>query len=206
MKTRISFGLLVTLGLLLMVIAATLPSTAHGEDKSKKNAKGKTSTKEVYTGTAVVIGGGAGGRSRTFTLEITNQTSDAEAQQDQQILQTQGQDALMKAVGKQKLGYFSFEGQLGRDLNYVQETDTEDGRKIVILFERWLKMFAVRNGTRSEDYPFTYIELFIDSNGKGGGSMIGAAKVSMDQKHPGTLDVENFGTFPAKLMGVELRK
>ena len=39
----------------------------------------------------------------------------------------------MKAIGKQKLGYFSFEGQLGRDLNYVQETDTEDGRKIVIL-------------------------------------------------------------------------
>ena len=206
MKTRISFGLLITLCLLLMVIAATLPSTAHGEDKARKQEKEKTSTKEVYTGTAFDIGGGSGGRSRSFSLEITSHTSDQDAQQDQQILQTQGQDALMKAIGKQKLGYFSFEGQLGRDLNYVQETDTDDGRKIVVLFERWLKMFEVRNGTRSEDYPFTYIELFIDNNGKGEGSMIGAAKVSMDKKHLGTLDIENFGTFPAKLMGVELRK
>lgn len=205
MKQRISFRLVSTFCLLLMVIGATLPSIAHGDDKGKKQKKEKTSTKEVYTGTAVDIGGGSG-RTRTFTLEITSDTSDTDAQQDQQVLQTQGQDALMKAIGKQKLGYFAFDGQLGRDLNYVQETDTEDGRKIVILFERWLKMFEVRNGTRSEDYPFTYIELFIDSNGKGQGSMIGAAKVSMDKRHEGTLDVENFGTFPAKLMGVELRK
>ena len=204
MKKRISLASLVTLGLLLMVISTALPSTAHGDDKAKKNDTAKSSTKELYTGTAVDIGGG--GRSRSFTLEITSHTSDAEAQQDQQILQTQGQDALMKAIGKQKLGYFAFEGQLGRDLNYVQETDTEDGRKVVILFERWLKMFEVRNGTRSEDYPFTYIELFIDNNGKGQGSMIGAAKASIDKRHPGTLEVENFGTFPAKLMGVELRK
>src|SRR5256885_10035521 len=35
-------------------------------------------------------------------------------------------------------------------------------RKITVLFERWLKMFEVRNGTRSEDYPFTYLELFIN--------------------------------------------
>jgi hypothetical protein len=203
MKKKISLAS-ITLGLLLMVIATTLPSTAHGEDKAKKNNTEKPSTKEFYTGTAVDIGGG--GRSRTFTLEITGQTADADAQHDKQILQTQGQDALMKAIGKQKLGDFAFEGQLGRDLNYVQETDTQDGRKIVILFERWLKMFEVRNGTRSEDYPFTYIELFIDNNGKGQGSMIGAARASLDRRHPGTLDVENFGTFPAKLMGVELRK
>ena len=206
MRTKISFGLLITFVLLLMVIGTTLPSTTHGEDKVKKDDRGKTSTKEVYTGTAVDIGRGAAGRSRSFTLEITSHTADQDAQRDQEVLQTQGQDALMKAIGKQKLGYFSFEGQLGRDLNYVQETDTEDGRKIVILFERWLKMFEVRNGTRSEDYPFTYIELFIDNNGKGEGSMIGAAKASMDKRHLGTLDVENFGTFPAKLMGVELRK
>jgi hypothetical protein len=165
-----------------------------------------SSAKEIYTGTAVAIGGQFGGNSRSFTLEITGHTPDAQAQQDLQLLQTSGQDALMKAIGKDKLGFFSFDGQVGRDLNFVQETDTEDGRKIVVLFERWLKMFEVRNATRSEDYPFTYIELYIDDKGKGEGSLIGAAKVSMDKRHPGTLDVENFGTYPAKLMGVELRK
>ena len=205
MKTRISVSLLLTFCLLTLV-AASMPSIARSRGDDNKQGKKEISTKEVYTGTAVAIGGQSGGRSLPFTLEITGHTSDEDAQRDLQILQTQGQDALMKAIGKQKLGYFAFEGQVGRDLNFVQETDTEDGRKIVILFERWLKMFEVRNGTRSEDYPFTYLELYIDNNGKGEGSLIGAARVYLDKRHPGTLDVENFGTYPAKLMGVELRK
>jgi hypothetical protein len=191
---------------LTLVAAVSMQrSNVHAEDKPDRQ-KDETSTKEVYTGTAVAIGGGFGGRSQSFTLEITGHTSDAEAQQDLQILQTHGQDALMKAIGKTKLGYIAFVGQVGRDLNFVQETDTEDGRKITVLFERWLKMFEVRNGTRSEDYPFTYVELFINDKGKGEGSLIGAARVSTDKRHTGTLDVENFGTYPAKLMGVELRK
>jgi hypothetical protein len=41
--------------------------------------------------------------------------------------------------------------------------------------------------------------------GKGEGSLIGLAKVSFDKKNPDNLDIENFGTYPAKLMGVELR-
>ena len=201
MKTLLS--LLLT-SCCLVVASVSLPAVnARSQDR---NDQEKPSSKEVYTGTAVAIGGGFGGNSRSFTLEITGHTPDAQAQQDFQILQTGGQDALMKAIGKDQLGFLAFEGQVGRDLNFVQETDTADGRKIVVLFERWLKMFEVRNGTRSEDYPFTYIELYIKDNGRGEGSMIGAAKVSMDKQHPGTLDVENFGTYPAKLMGVELRK
>jgi hypothetical protein len=205
MKKRVSISLLSTF-CLLIVIAVSLPSIARSRGDDKSREKEKASSREVYTGTAVAIGGQFGGRSVPFTLEITGHTSDEEAQQDLQTLQAQGQDALMKAIGKQKLGFFSFEGQVGRDLNFVQETDTEDGRKIVVLFERWLKMFEVRNGTRSEDYPFTYLELYVDNNGKGEGSLIGAARVYMDKRHPGTLDVENFGTYPARLMGVELRK
>jgi hypothetical protein len=205
MNTKKSLSLSATFGL-LMIMGASLLASAWSPGNDKKQEKKENSTKEVYTGTAVAIGGQFGGRSIPFTLEITGHTSDEDAQRDLQTLQTQGQDALMKDIGKQKLGFFEFEGQVGRDLNFVQETDTEDGRKIVVLFERWLKMFELRNSTRSEDYPFTYLELYIDNKGKGGGSLIGAARVYMDKRHPGTLDVENFGTYPAKLLGVELRK
>ena len=203
MKSKTLCSLLLT-SCCVVVASASLPTVnAGGQEKHDQE---NSSTKEVYTGTAVAIGGQFGSNSRTFTLEITGHTPDPQAQQDLQILQSGGQDALMKAIGKDKLGFLSFEGQIGRDLNFVQETDTDDGRKIVVLFERWLQMFEVRNGTRSEDYPFTYIELYIKDNGKGEGSLIGAAKVYMDKRHPGALDVENFGTYPAKLMGVELRK
>lgn len=201
MKTL--YSLLLTSCCFVMASVSLPAVNAGGQGKHDQE---KSSAKEVYTGTAVAIGGTFGGNSRSFTLEITGHTPDPQAQQDFQILQTGGQDALMKAIGKDKLGFLAFDGQVGRELNFVRETDTADGRKIVVLFERWLKMFEVRNGTRSEDYPFTYIELYIKDNGRGEGSMIGAAKVSMDKQHPGTLDVENFGTYPAKLMGVELRK
>jgi hypothetical protein len=96
--------------------------------------------------------------------------------------------------------------QLGRDLNFVQETPTADGgRRIVILFERWLNTFELRYGTRSEDYPFTYIELTVDRNGKGQGTLIPAARITFDKKHGNQIDVENFGIYPARLAGVQLR-
>ena len=186
---------------IVLVGVSLLPPKLKSQNQHKQRNR---SAKEVYTGTAVAVGGQFGGASRPFTLEITGFTPDEEVQQDFQVLRTQGQDDFMKAIKNKKLGFFAFDGQVGRDLNFILETQTENGRKITILFERWLQMFEVRYGTRSQDYPFAYIELFINDNGKGEGSLIGLAKVSFDKKNPNNLEIENFGTYPAKLMGVEL--
>src|SRR5712691_6379480 len=117
MKSKTLCSLLLT-SCCVVVASASLPTVnAGGQGKHDQE---KSSTKEVYTGTAVAIGGQFGSNSRTFTLEITGHTPDPQAQQDLQILQSGGQDALMKAIGKDKLGFLSFEGQIGRDLNFVQ--------------------------------------------------------------------------------------
>ena len=192
---------LLTLCTIVLVGVSVLPPKLKSQNQHKQ---GSRPAKEVYTGTAVSVGGQFGGASRPFTLEITGYTPDENVQQNFQVLRTQGQDDFMKAIKNAKLGFFAFEGQVGRDLNFILETQTENGRKITILFERWLQMFEVRFGTRSQDYPLAYIELFINDNGKGEGSLIGLAKVSFDKKNPNNLDIENFGTYPAKLMGVEL--
>jgi hypothetical protein len=201
MQTKISVSMLLVVCCIVSVGMFVPQISIQGQNEHKR---GHLPAKEVYTGNAVAIGGQFGGASRPFTLEVTGYTPDEEAQQDFQILRTQGQDDFMKAIGNKKLGFLAFDGQVGRDLNFVQETQTENGRKITILFERWLQMFEVRYGTRSQDYPFAYIELFINDNGKGEGSLIGLAKVSFDKKNPNNLDIENFGAYPAKLMGVEL--
>ena len=197
MKTKTSVRLLM-LCCIVLVGVSLLPPKLQSQKQHKQG-------KEVYTGAAVAVGGQFGGASRPFTLEITGYTPDENVQQNFQVLRTQGQDDFMKAIKNKKLGFFAFDGQVGRDLNFILETQTENGRKITILFERWLQMFEVRFGTRSQDYPFAYIELFINDNGKGEGSLIGLAKVSFDKKNPNNLDIENFGTYPARLMGVELR-
>jgi len=187
------------------ILAVCFPQRAVLSDVEPVSKRDPAPIREVYTGTAVAIGGALGGASRGFTLEITSYTPPEEVQQDLETLRTQGQDGLYKAIEKKKLGNFAFTGDVGRDVNFVTQTDMEEGRKITILFERWLKFFELRRGTRSVDYPFTYVELFMEGR-KGEGSLIGAAKVYLDKKHPSTLDVENFGTYPARLMGVELRR
>ena len=187
---------------IFMIGLSLAPRNVEGQDKEPST---HLFSKEVYTGTVAAIGGQFAGASRPFTLEITGFTPSEEAQHDFDILRAQGQDDFIKAISHKKFGYFSLDGQTGRDLRFVQESQTEKGRKITILFERWLRMFEVKYGTRSQDYPFTYIELFVNDNGKGGGSVVGLAKVSIDKKNPNTLDVENYGTYAAKLMGVELR-
>ncbi len=162
--------------------------------------------KEEYTGTVIGVGGALGGVSRPFTLSIEGVNSSAEAARAVAMLAEGGQDALMREFRGKRLGYFSMGAQLGRDLNFVQETTTADGgRRIVILFERWMNTFEIRYGTRSEDYPFTYIELTVDRNGKGQGTLIPAARITFDKKHGNQIDVENFGIYPAQLAGVQLR-
>ena len=162
--------------------------------------------KEVYTGTVIGVGVPLGGVSRPFTLEINSYTSKAESSRAVAVLAEGGQDRLLKELEGRRLGYFSLGGQLGRDLSFVQETRAANGRRrITILFARWMNLYELRTGARSEDYPFSYIELFIDANGKGEGTFIPAARVYFDKKN-GNLDVENFGIYPARLAGVELRR
>lgn len=162
-------------------------------------------TKETYTGTIVGIGGRLGGVTRPFTLTIEGHTSNEDADRFASILMSEGQDGLLKAIRKQKLGRFSVDGNVGRDINVVREHSTENGRKITMVFERWLEMFEVRYGTRSENYPFTYIEMYIGDNGKGEGTLIPAARIYFDKKEANTIAIENFGIYPARLSNIQLQ-
>ena len=109
----------------------------------------------------------------------------------------------MKSISKNKRGTIQIGNGLGHDINAVWVSEDEEGRKITILFERWLNFGELRRGARSVDYPFTYIELFVDDKGKGDGTMIPAARIRY--KKGKTIEVENFGIYPAKLTNVKRR-
>lgn len=73
-----------------------------------------------------------------------------------------------------------------------------------------MQFAEVRGGYRSLDYPFGVIELYVDPRtGKGEGTYIAAAKIrwTYDEKQQQSeVEIENFAAFPAKLLGVQLRK
>ena len=157
-------------------------------------------SRQVFTGTVVGLGPGGNMVSRGFTLTIEGYTSDEDARKFASVLKSKGEDALVKAISKEKKGTFALEGQIGHDLNTVRVHQNPSGRTYTIVFERWLSFFELRYGTRSQDYPFTYIELFVDETKGMGGTLLAAAKIRFNKKN--VIEIENFGIYPAQLMGV----
>ncbi|HKX32519.1 MAG TPA: hypothetical protein VJ302_32835 [Blastocatellia bacterium] len=190
-----------------LVLVVSLPNSSNAQTRSKGR-----STKEVYTGSIIFFGGPTvagprnyGTRTRTFTLTIDCYTPNEEVQSLAGVLKDQGQDGLLKAVDKKKCGRIQIGSGVGRDVNVIFASQTEEGeRKITILFDRWVEFFEARYGTRSLDYPFSYIELFVDDQkGKGEGTMIPLAKIRFRESK--TIEIENFGAYPARLTSVRRR-
>ncbi|MEW6361753.1 MAG: hypothetical protein ACK42A_01735 [Pyrinomonadaceae bacterium] len=165
---------------------------------------------ETYTGTLVSFGSGFNTRTRTttFRLDIRGTTSDDELNSLTATLQEGGQDDLLKALSKNDLGRFAVGASVGRPLTAVRIDNVDGKKRIRAVFERWLNFTELRGGYRSVDYPFGYIELFIDpATGKGEGTLIEAAQIRWKKDKntgEGTIEIENFATYPAKLMGVSL--
>ncbi|MGE0129452.1 MAG: hypothetical protein AB7U82_15350 [Blastocatellales bacterium] len=171
------------------------------------NAQGKPvskSSKEVYRGNITLIGGPRGAGVEFFTLTIESFTPDNRVQNLLDILKRGGQDDLLKAIGKDKRGTIQIGNGISRDLNEIWMAPTEEGRKITALSERWVGFGELRRGARSLDYPFTYLELYVEDDGKAEGGLIPAARIRF--KSGKTIEVENFGIYPARLTNVKRRR
>mgnify|MGYP000916873706 CR=1 FL=1 len=167
-------------------------------------AQTKRGGKEVYRGNITYIGGPRGAATDFFTLTINTATPDAEVTRLMELLKRDGQDKFWDAVAKDKRGTIQIGNGLSRDLNAVWITQTAEGRKISAIAERWLGFGELRRGARSVDYPFTYIELYVEEDGKVEGELFPAARVRA--KSGNTIEVENFGIYPARLVNIKQKK
>ena len=183
-----------------VVITSSLTCTVFGQDKKKKNSD----FKEVYTGTLMNTNGPM--RTTSFNLSIKDYTPDDTAQLYLSMLVEGDQFDLLKKIQDLDLGFMSASGSLGRRLLIVRKHELPDGKtRIIAAFERWQTFGEVRGGYRVSDYPFGVIEIILDAKGKGSGTFIAACAVDMKRdKKTGKykLELENFATWPHKVMGV----
>ena len=191
--------------LLLLLVGIVLlswcPNTLVAQGRTTRS---EGPGREVYTGNIIYFGGVRGTITTTFTLTINSYTPPQQVDQFLNILRSGGQDELMRAIGNDKRGTIQIGAQVGRDINAVWESqDEEEGRKINVLFERWLGFGELRRGARSVDYPFTFVEIYLDDRGRGEGSMIPAARIRA--KRGQTIEIENFGIYPARLNNIRRR-
>jgi hypothetical protein len=154
---------------------------------------------ERITGTVVGISGRLAGQSRPFTLMVNSITSGGQIQELNEA-RGRGEDELLRTLSHMNAGRIQIGTGVGVTANAIISTPWENGTKITVLYERNVNFYELRYGSRSSDYRFGYAELFLDQNGKGQGTFIPAARVNL--RNSNTWEVEDFGVFPARLMGL----
>ncbi len=151
-------------------------------------------------GTAVGIGGRLGG-TRSFSLIVNRYTAPNELTELNGALARGGQDELVKTLSKMEAGRIIIGNGVGVTANAIIADPWGDGgTKLTVIYRRTINFYELRYGSRSTDYPIGYAEIFLNRNGKGQGTLISAAKVRL--RNNNTWEVEDFGTFPARLMGL----
>ncbi|HEY6243106.1 MAG TPA: hypothetical protein VIX17_04130 [Pyrinomonadaceae bacterium] len=156
----------------------------------------------TITGNTYFISGPRPGRTLPFKLIINRLTTPDEVRQLNSALQS-GQDDLLRTLSRMNAGRIEVGSGVGVPANAILVTEEADGRtKLTVLYQRYLRFAELRYGARSEDYPFGYAELHV-GRGEHEGMFIPAARVRL--RNGNTWEVEDFGTFPARLMGLQVR-
>ena len=155
------------------------------------------------TGTAYFIGGRRPARSLPFRLIINRTTTSDEINRLNSALQSGGQDELLKTLTRMDAGRIEVGTGVGIPANAIMVTPVGDGRtRLTVLYERNLRFAELRFGARSQNYRFGYAELYV-GRGDNEGMLIPAAYIRL--RDGNTWEVEDFGTFPARLMGLQVR-
>lgn len=158
-------------------------------------------TREAYTGVALGTGGVMGGRSILFDLRINRYTTDEELAQLAQLLKEKGQDALQRELEKRDVGRINAVGTVGNQIAVARKFKQGNQTIIRIFTARNMSFFELYRSGRSVDYPFGFLQLTLDENGKGVGQFTVAVQVRFDKKK-GKYEMESYGNQYVKAVNV----
>ena len=175
---------------MILVNAAAEPNTSTATQNKR----------ESYDAVVVGTGGAIGGRTVNLNIYIDRYTSDQEVQQYLVLLKEKGQDALRKELEKVSVGRVAPTASTGTDLSIARVFQTDEGKVIRLVTPRPVGFLEAYRHGRSMDYPFTIMELRLNQEGKGEGSIMGGAQVKFNEN--GQLDITSYGNQYAKLVNV----
>ena len=147
---------------------------------------------------------GTGG-AKTVEITIDRWSTDAERQQLVSAFMEKGADALLSGLQHTKrVGSIRLPNTLGYDLHYARRHPGEDGgEQIVIMTDRRIGFWEARNQPRTTDYPFTLMDIRVNSAGEGEGKLSVATKISYNKKK-NTVELENYASEPVRLNNVRV--
>ena len=162
---------------------------------------GQQSLPQHFSAFAVSTGGPrtAGGAGQV-EITITRWSTEDETARFLKALRSGGHDALIEEFqDAEPVGKIRAPGTLGFDLRYAYQEDLGDGlRRLVLATDRPMSFSETVNRPPSADYPFTYIELRVNQDGRGDGKLALASAIAANRS--GTmLQIYNYDTQPILL-------
>jgi hypothetical protein len=184
------------IALLMIAVIGFVPAAFPQEEKGQVDA---------YTFVAISTGGSTGGRSASFDFRITRYTTDQEIDELGNILKTQGQDGLRRAMEKMDVGRINLVGKTGTQISVARKRPTPDGTILTIVTPRNMSFAELYNNGRSVDYPFGYVRFTLNEKGEGTGQIMAATKITFNKKKD-QVELESFGNQYLKATNVRPNK
>ena len=160
---------------------------------------------ERFTANAVSTSPQYGTGQQIVEITVDRWSPNAERERLVSALQTKGPDELLKQLQKNKpLGRIRTPDSLGYDLRYAQQTPLpEGGRMIVIATDRPIGFWEATQHPRSFDYRFTVIQMKLDREGNGTGTLSYATRITAHENN--VIGLEDFATQPIMLNNIKSR-
>ncbi len=153
---------------------------------------------------AVIANNELGSGMGTVQIRINRWSTDADRTRLITALRESGPQALLKELQKMpSVGTIRTPNSVGYDLHYARQTPVGDGRRIAIATDRPISYAEATNQGRTLDYPFTLIQMQLDSQGKGTGTMTYATKIVANDD---TIELEDLASAPFRLTNIEAKK
>jgi hypothetical protein len=171
---------------------AALSLTSHAQTSGQP---------ERFTALAVNMDAGASGTVETV---VNRWSTDAERDRLLSTLMDKGAEKLLDVLQNMpRVGYIRTPDSIGWDLHYARRAPLpEGGERVVLATDRRIGFWEARNRPRSIDYPFTVVEMHLNADGEGEGTMSLATKIIADKEN-NMVVLENYGTTPVLLKSVK---
>jgi hypothetical protein len=160
--------------------------------------------REEFSAIAMMNNNLGAGTERVL-MRVNRWSTEAERGQVTRAMLKGGPDALLGVLRDQRsVGTIRTPDTLAYDLRYAHQEPGEDGgRQIFLATDRPISFWEAVNRPRISDYPFTVIQMQIDKNGEGKGTLSLFTKI---QARGNTIELENFATSPVMLTKIDAKK
>jgi hypothetical protein len=181
-----------------LTVAATLVVLIYSLAFAQTNGQ-----PERFTANAVSLSPEYGTGQQTVEITVNRWSPDAERQRLVMALQEKGPQELLKQFQKNRpVGRIRTPDSIGYDLRYAQQTPSEDGgRTLVIATDRPIGFWEATQRPRSFDYPFTVIQMKLDREGHGSGTLSYATRIIARGNN--VIELEDFATQPIMLNNIK---